>query len=157
MIALAVVSLFVGKYPLSMEKLLADLVISQVTVEIPSASGEAPRYGSGFVISDEGYVVCAASLVKEAPSVAVYFSDGTRAVTKTVGMRESLGIALLKVEGIYELFSISAGNSSFVERGELLYMKEHFDSMKSHEGYGIAIPVEAEECDFTPDKWYIFD
>ena len=125
-----------GTSEITMEKLLADLVISQVTVEIPSASGEAPRYGSGFVISDEGYVVCAASLVKEAPSVAVYFSDGTRAETKTVGMRESLGIALLKVEGIYELFSISAGNSSFVERGELLYLA---GSVKKRVFYGTTL------------------
>lgn len=43
------------------------------------------------------------------------------------------------------------------ERGELIYMKENFDSMKSSCGYGIAIPVEAEDNGFTPDKWYEFE
>ena len=124
-----------GDSQITVEKALADLAVSQVTVEI-SVAGSSPHYGSGFVISDEGYVVCSASLVKGAPEVAVYFSDGTRALTKTVGMRESLGIALLKVEGVYEMFSISAGNSSFVERGEVLTIA---GSVKKRVFYGTAL------------------
>ena len=44
------------------------------------------------------------------------------------------------------------------ERGELLYMQEHFDSFVSHAGYGIAVPVEGEPAPFTPtDSWYEMD
>ncbi len=43
------------------------------------------------------------------------------------------------------------------ERGELLYMQEKFDTFTSGEGYGIAIPVEAEPAPFTPDIWYEMD
>lgn len=43
------------------------------------------------------------------------------------------------------------------ERGELLYMRGHFDSYVSHGGYGISIPVEAEDNGFTPDIWYQFE
>lgn len=43
------------------------------------------------------------------------------------------------------------------ERGELLYMRDHFDSYVSCDGYGIAIPVEGEDNGFTPDIWYLFD
>lgn len=43
------------------------------------------------------------------------------------------------------------------ERGELLYMRDHFDSYVSCDGYGIDIPVEGEDNGFTPDIWYLFD
>ncbi len=43
------------------------------------------------------------------------------------------------------------------ERGELLYMKKHFDSYDSHGGYGIMIPVTGDDNGFTPDKWYLFE
>jgi len=43
------------------------------------------------------------------------------------------------------------------ERGELLYMKKHFDSYVSYSGYGIMIPVEGEDNGFTPDEWYEFE
>lgn len=44
------------------------------------------------------------------------------------------------------------------ERGELLYMKNNFDSFDSFGGYGIMIPVEAEDNGFIPtDSWYDFE
>ena len=42
-------------------------------------------------------------------------------------------------------------------RGELLYMKKHFDTYDSRDGYGIMIPVEAEDNGFVPDRWYFFE
>ena len=43
------------------------------------------------------------------------------------------------------------------ERGELFYMRDHFDSFISGDGYGIDIPVTGEPCDFEPNIWYEFD
>ena len=43
------------------------------------------------------------------------------------------------------------------ERGELLYLRDHFDSYTSLSGYGIMIPVEGEDNGFEPDKWVMFD
>lgn len=43
------------------------------------------------------------------------------------------------------------------ERGELIYMRDHFDSFVSCDGYGIDIPVEGEDNGFEPDIWYFFD
>lgn len=43
------------------------------------------------------------------------------------------------------------------ERGELLYMRDHFDSYVGADGYGIDIPVEGEDNGFEPDIWYQFD
>lgn len=43
------------------------------------------------------------------------------------------------------------------ERGELFYMRDHFDSYISGGGYGIIIPVDGNDMDFEPDKWYLFE
>jgi len=45
------------------------------------------------------------------------------------------------------------------ESGELVFMRQHFDSyLSGKEGYGIAIAAEEEsECIFEPDKWYLFE
>ena len=43
------------------------------------------------------------------------------------------------------------------ERGELLYMRDHFDSFISGDGYGIDIPVEGEDNGFKPNIWYFFE
>lgn len=43
------------------------------------------------------------------------------------------------------------------ERGELYYMRDHFDSYVNDGGYGIAIPVAGSDMDFEPDKWYLFE
>lgn len=43
------------------------------------------------------------------------------------------------------------------ERGELYYMRDHFDSYVNDGGYGIAIPVAGDDMTFEPDKWYIFE
>lgn len=43
------------------------------------------------------------------------------------------------------------------ERGELLYMRDHFDSFVSGDGYGIDIPVEGEDNGFKPNIWYFFE
>ena len=43
------------------------------------------------------------------------------------------------------------------ERGELLYMRRHFDTYNSAKGYGIMIAVDGEDNGFTPDKWYEFE
>ncbi len=43
------------------------------------------------------------------------------------------------------------------ERGELIYMRDNFDSSINCSGFGIMIPIEAEDNGFTPDIWYKFD
>lgn len=45
------------------------------------------------------------------------------------------------------------------ERGELLYMRDNFDSYAHPEGdgFGIAIPIDGEPMAYEPDKWYMFE
>ena len=54
--------------------------------------------GSGFVLTEDGYIVSNYHVVSDAKSISVIFNDGTKYVGKFVGGDESNDIALVKVE-----------------------------------------------------------
>ena len=77
------------------------------------------RYGTGFIIAEEGYVLCSSNLVQENTAFRIYQeSFGYNAAL--AGVQKELGLALLKLDGAYGLTYVSAGNFTFVERGETL-------------------------------------
>jgi serine protease Do len=55
--------------------------------------------GSGFFISDDGYIVTNAHVVEDAAEVTVIMSDGTELEAELIGTDERTDLALLKVEG----------------------------------------------------------
>ena len=55
--------------------------------------------GSGFIISDDGYVVTNNHVVSDATKVTVIFEDGTEQVATVVGTDERTDLAVLKIEG----------------------------------------------------------
>lgn len=71
----------------------------------PGAPGgqSAPRRfmaaGSGFIISDDGYVVTNNHVVEDATKVTVVFEDGSEQVAEIVGTDERTDLAVLKIEG----------------------------------------------------------
>lgn len=69
-----------------------------------SSGGEArPRQfmaaGSGFLISEDGYVVTNNHVVADATKVTVVFEDGTEQVAQVVGTDQRTDLAVLKIEG----------------------------------------------------------
>lgn len=69
------------------------------------AQGQNPRprqfmaAGSGFIISEDGYVVTNNHVVSDATKVTVIFEDGSEQVATVVGTDERTDLAVLKVEG----------------------------------------------------------
>lgn len=55
--------------------------------------------GSGFIISEDGYVVTNNHVVSDATKVTVIFEDGTEQVATVVGTDERTDLAVLKIEG----------------------------------------------------------
>lgn len=55
--------------------------------------------GSGFIISDDGYVVTNNHVVEDATKVTVVFEDGSEQVAEIVGTDERTDLAVLKIEG----------------------------------------------------------
>jgi S1-C subfamily serine protease len=103
------------------EQMIRELDVSLVTVSAETESGVL-RYGSGFVISEEGHLLCSTTLFAQEPlhSLKVQI-DGISYSAKKIGAQEELGFAVLQVESLYGLIPVSAGNFVSVGRGETLY------------------------------------
>ena len=104
--------------PKEAEEALRTLDSSLATVEAVKADGTI-AYGTGFVISEEGHLLCSSTLAESATRFRIHLSDMNVTATM-IGVEKSLGIALLKLDGAYGLSFVSVGNFSFVERGENL-------------------------------------
>ncbi|ODT81685.1 MAG: HtrA protease/chaperone protein [Pelagibacterium sp. SCN 64-44] len=55
--------------------------------------------GSGFIISEDGYVVTNNHVVEDATKVTVVFEDGSEQVAEIVGTDERTDLAVLKIDG----------------------------------------------------------
>ena len=77
-----------------------------------------PSLGSGFVISEDGYIVTNNHVVEGVDSIRVAFKDGTELDATVVGRDPKTDVALIRVEPEKELFAISLGDSSGVRPGE---------------------------------------
>jgi len=83
-------------------------------------NGERPHssLGSGFIISEDGYVISNYHVVREADEIIVRLSDRREYVAKIVGTDPRSDIAVLKVEAEKPLPALKLGKSSTLEVGE---------------------------------------
>ena len=82
-----------------------------------SRQREAVSTGSGFVITNDGYVVTNYHVVQDADEVVVKFLDRKEYKANVIGMDELSDIALLKIDAS-NLDPVSVGNSDVVEQGD---------------------------------------
>ncbi len=73
--------------------------------------------GSGFVISDDGYILTNNHVVDKATDIRVAFDDGRVLVAKLVGKSPEIDIALIKVEAA-GLQAVTLGDSDALEVGD---------------------------------------
>jgi serine protease Do len=74
--------------------------------------------GTGFVISDDGYIVTNFHVIEDADRVRVRFSNREQLDAKVVGQDQATDLALLKVEGRPRLTSLALGDSDRLRVGE---------------------------------------
>lgn len=67
--------------------------------------------GSGFIISDDGYVVTNAHVIADAEEIKVVFNNGEALDAKVIGVDEKTDIALLKVEADRKLKFVEFGDN----------------------------------------------
>jgi len=72
--------------------------------------------GTGFIITDDGYIVTNAHILSGASEVRTITSEGSSKVASFIGYDEKLDIALLDIEGEYS--ELSLGNSNDIQIGE---------------------------------------
>lgn len=80
-------------------------------------SHETESLGSGFVISQDGYIVTNHHVVKGADEIQVRFNDRTTKTAKLIGSDERSDVALLKVDA-NNLPVLSLGKSDELDVGE---------------------------------------
>jgi len=86
--------------------------INQKMVKVFGSGGfrGVVAYGTGLVISPDGFVLTAAGSLLDTPELRVHLSDGRRCQAKVVVVEPALDAALIKVEGVNDLsyFDIAA-------------------------------------------------
>ncbi len=85
-------------------------------------SNEAPRprgAGSGFVISNDGYIVTNRHVVEEASEITVFLTNNRSYSAKLIGADDSMDVALIKIEA-ENLPYLRIGDSEAVRIGDTL-------------------------------------
>ena len=84
--------------------------------------GDTPRrseaLGSGFVISEDGYIVTNNHVIENADEIEIEFFSGKRMPAKLVGTDPKTDIALLKVDSPEPLAFVAFGNSDLSRVGD---------------------------------------
>ena len=80
-------------------------------------TGDQSVSGSGFFISDQGYVLTNNHVVEGTTEVKVFLSDGTEETAKIIGTDRYSDIAILKVDGNVPAVA-KLGNSDLLQPGE---------------------------------------
>jgi serine protease Do len=92
--------------------------------KIPKRFGQKKRpsqgYGSGFIISADGYIVTNSHVVDDADSIKVTLSDKRELDAKLIGTDKGSDIALLKIEA-KDLPIVTFGDSSKLKVGQWVY------------------------------------
>lgn len=85
-------------------------------------NGDRPRrsqaLGSGFVISEDGYIVTNNHVIAEADEIEIEFFSGETLTAKVIGRDPKVDIALLKVESDQPLPYVSFGDSDIMRVGD---------------------------------------
>ncbi|MCK5432204.1 MAG: trypsin-like peptidase domain-containing protein, partial [Gammaproteobacteria bacterium] len=73
--------------------------------------------GSGFIMSDDGYIITNNHVVKDADEIIVRLNDRREFVAEVIGVDERSDLAVLKIEG-KRLPTLNLGDSSRLKVGE---------------------------------------
>ena len=93
-----------------------------ITAEVRAASmfGQTTGVssGSGFVLTEDGYVVTNHHVVENATGVTVTMHDGTEYKAKVIGSDSTNDVALLKIEEDVKLQAVEVGSSESLNVGD---------------------------------------
>jgi len=82
-----------------------------------SQSRKTPSFGSGFILSADGYIMTNNHVISNADEITIRLSDDTVLDAKLIGQDERSDLALLKVEA-NNLPKVSIGDSNNLKLGE---------------------------------------
>ena len=83
----------------------------------PRGSRQAPSFGSGFILTDDGYIMTNNHVISNSEEITVTLSDQTELAAKLIGSDKRSDLALLKVEA-NNLPVVKIGTSEDLKLGE---------------------------------------
>ena len=92
-------------------------ITSSITTNFWGYTTTSPASGSGFIISEDGYILTNEHVIEGSSSISVSFYDGTSKEAKLVGYDASNDIAVLKVDA-KGLSPVVLGNSENLNVGD---------------------------------------
>lgn len=95
-------------------------VDSVVSIEVKNSY--LTGYGTGFIISEEGYIVTNYHVVEGASTIKVTLYDESVYTAKLIGYEESNDIAVIKIEPQGKIESLVYGKSSDLKVGDDVYV-----------------------------------
>jgi serine protease Do len=86
--------------------------------DMPSERHPVPGYGSGFILTDDGYVMTNNHVVQDVDRVEVKMPDGRTYRAKVIGSDPSTDVAVLRIETDDELPTVKLGDSDKMRTGD---------------------------------------
>jgi len=87
--------------------------------DIPTESREYQSFGSGFILSSDGYIMTNNHVIDKSKEIVVKLEDGREFFGKIIGKDPKTDLALIKIE-VSNLPTIKLGDSDKVKVGELV-------------------------------------
>lgn len=143
----AVVSISVTEKPSKASDELAALFKTNGSKTAPQRKSEVR--GTGFLISDDGYVLTASMNVETAESVTVMLSAGASLPARVVGFDDMAKLALLKIDG-KNLPFLRPGDSGTLRAGDWVVAIGSQFKLHSSATAGIVSFVGRETGEFLP-------
>ena len=94
--------------------------VRNYTVVITAKTAAGVSTGTGFVLTENGYIATNYHVVENAQTIKVKFYDGTAAVAEMVGYSEIDDLAVIKIEA-EGLYTAKLGSSANVKDGQNVY------------------------------------
>lgn len=112
------------KPSLSISLTATDIYAANVdsVVSIEVKSGYSVGYGTGFIVSEEGYIVTNYHVVENAKNVNVALYDESVYSARVIGYEESNDLAVIKIEPQGHIESLVYGRSSDLRVGDDVYV-----------------------------------
>ena len=111
---------------------------------------EVPKnVGSGFIISEDGYIITNNHVIDRASKIVVTLSDGKELVGEVVGTDERTDIALIKVEAD-NLKALKIGESDDLKKGQWVLAIGSPFGLDSTVTAGIVSAINRDTGDYLP-------
>ncbi len=106
--------------PKEPDQMIEEMGVSLAVVELERQDGTL-SYASGFVISDDGFLLSSLLPVQEEWKQIRVHVEGISYTATVQGAKTELGFSVLKLSDALGLIPVTVGNFSFVKRGEELF------------------------------------